>query len=548
MPYSFIEVEKQKSWIIRAVFLFLIVFYFLVAEIIWLITKIFVVSELKVAKAPALFSPVEAVVVFFVAFIIAFVHWRFSTRDMIEKILNLLGAIDPDPKDSYHQVFKNVVEEVCIATGGIKIRCCVMPSSGLNAFAVSDFRGDAVIGVTEGLLAKLNRSQLEAVVGHEAGHVASGDSLSTTIICSLFGIYSVLLRGLSKTLGRISRGRRAAGAVLYLLIIYIVLSITQGVSFLLNMFVSRQKEYRADAVSVRLTRNPISLAEGLYIISRGWRGLGEIPNSFSPIFIMSPDYSRLEESEGVTSDLLSTHPPIKSRLAILLDMAHSDIKVLKEGIKPKYKIPIEEGIVEIKEEPKREWLIYKDNSWQGPLQLEELFNFGLSPDSWISKVDEGFIKHASEDEVLNVALRDKLAGKAIKVGDICPECNLPLGEILYEGTPVLRCYYCGGILVGQDAVSRIMVREDFAFPPSIAKAAEQVLKTYSMKMRLDRFRVAYELICPKCKGKMWRGLFSYGYPVEIDRCERCRYVWFDKDELEILQYLFERRGQESAKD
>lgn len=539
MPYSFIEIEKQKNWIIKAVFLFLVIFYFLIAELIWLITKIFFISESRIIEIPSIFSPIEALFVFFVALIIAYIHWRFSTANMIDRVLKLLGAVEPDTKDSYHQVLKNVVEEVCVATGGTRMRCYVIPTSSLNAFAVSDFKGDAVIGVTEGLLAKLNRSQLEAVVGHEAAHIASGDSLLTTITCSLFGVYSALLEGVSRALRRGSRGRRAGGLVIYLVIIYVVLLITQVISLLLNMFLSRQKEYRADAISIRLTRNPISLAEALYIISRGWRGIGEISNSLSPIFITNPDYNDLEESQGVISNALSTHPPTKSRLNILLDMAHSNVSVLKEGIKPKQKIPIEGGIVEIKEEPKREWLIYKDNFWQGPFQLEELFNLGLTLDSWVSKLDEQFIKRASEDEILNKTFRDRLAGKVTEEGYICPQCQQPLGEVLYEGAPVLKCYYCEGILASRNIISRLLVREDFAFSPSIAKVAEVVLKTYTQDILKDRLRVAYELNCPKCKNKMWRGFYSYGYPIEVDRCETCQYTWFNKDELETLQYLFE---------
>lgn len=546
MPYSFVDIEKQKNWIIRAVFGFLVLFYFLVAELIWLITKLFIILELKISEAPSLFSFGEALVVFFIALVVAFIHWHFSTKNMVEKILKLLGTTEPDPKDSYHQVFKNVVEEVCVATGGKQIGYQVIPSSSLNAFAISDFKGSAVIGVTEGLLARLNRSQLEAVIGHEAAHVASGDSLLATVTCSLFGIYSALLEGISKAIRRVSRGRRAGGLILYLIVVYIILSITQVVSFLLNMFLSRQKEYRADAVAVRLTRNPISLAEALYIISRGWRGVGAISNSLSPIFITNPDYSDLDESEGFISDMLSTHPPTKNRLAILLDMAHQDLSTLKSGIKSKRKIPVEEGIVEIRGEPKREWLVYKDNSWQGPFGLEELLNLGLMPNSWVSKLNEGVIKHASDDETLNRTLRGKLTGEVIKEGQSCPECNEPLGEILYEGAPVLKCYFCEGVFVDKDVIPRIIAREDYSFPPSVMHFAEVALKTYTENIKRDNLKVAYELICPKCKGKMWRGIYSYGYPIEVDRCDKCRSVWFNKYELEALQYSIEKLREEGT--
>lgn len=537
MPYSFIEIERQKNWVITLVFIFLVLLYFLIAEALWLIIKLFFLLETNSFEVQPIFFLKEATFVFLISLIIAVFHWNLSTKDMLNRILNLLDAVEPDPKDTYHQVFKNIVEEVSVATGGKQIRCYVIPAAGLNAFAISDFKGDAIIGITEGLLAKLNRSQLEGVIGHEAAHIASGDSLLTTITSSLFGIYSGLLevvkRGISQT-------RRAGRGTIFLLFIFIVLSISQFINLILNMFLSRQKEHRADAVSVRLTRNPLSLAEALYIISRSWRGVGQIPDSLAPIFIMSPYYNRLEESEGLFSNLFSTHPPTELRLKILLDMAHSDISTLKEGTKEKQKILVEEGLIEIKEGPKKEWLVYKENNWQGPFSLEELLKVGLEPNSWVSKLDENFIKRASEDEVLNNALKDRLAVHLVEGGFLCPHCKQPLGEMLYEGVPVFKCHFCGGVFVSRDVIPRIIIREDFTFGPQVAKLADIVLKTHNKGIKAKSFKVRFNIDCPKCKQKMVRGFFSYGYPIEADKCQSCQYVWFDKDELETLQYLSER--------
>ncbi len=473
MPYSFIEIERKKNWLIVLVFIFLVLLYFLIAEALWLIIKFFFLLEARVFEVPPIFSIKELTYVFLISLIIAVFHWYLSTKDMLNRILELLCAVEPDPKDTYHHIFKNIVEEVSVATGGKKIRPYVIPTAGLNAFAISDFKRDAVIGITEGLLARLNRSQLEGVIGHEAAHIASGDSLLATVSSSLFGIYSGLLEVVKRG---ISHTRRASRGTALLLLIFIVLSISQFINLLLNMFLSRQKEHRADAVSVRLTRNPISLAEALYIISRSWRGVGQIPDSLAPIFIMSPDLNRLEESEGLFSNLFSTHPPTEVRLKILLDMAHSDISTLKSGIRNKQKILIEDGLIEIKEAQRF----------------------------------------------------------------LCPQCNQPLGEILYEGAPVFRCHFCGGVFANRDVVPRIIIREDFAFNPSIERLAEIVLKTYSQGIKAGNFKVVYKLDCPKCKGKMVRGFFSYGYPIEVDSCQSCQYVWFDKDELETLQFLSER--------
>lgn len=548
MPYSFTEIEKEKSRVIKFVFAFLLVFYFFAAQLLWIVTKLFFNDFYLPAKIPQIFSFGESIIVFIVALTVASLHWYYSTRNIIADLTGMLDARPPDLKDTYHKMFQNVVDEVSVATGGKNISCYIVPSSGMNAFAISDFEGNSVIGVTEGLLSRINRSQLEAVIGHEAAHIASGDSFSTTVICSLFGIYGALLEGIDKiTLrgsGDRSEERINVGARFgaYLLVVYMVLLVIKGANYLLHMLISRQREYRADAVAVRLTRDPLALSEALYLISRGWRGVGVIPGSLSPIFIMTPDTDSLEESEGIFSDLFSTHPPVRNRMKILLSMAHSDLESLKSGIKERARTPVEEvplaaGISSAV--PVKDWLFYKDSSWQGPWTIEELISSGLNPASWVSNINEGVIKQASESLSLTDALEGKISEPA-KPERICPKCDQPLSEILYEGAPVMKCHYCGGIASGRDVVARILAREDYSFHGEIAEAADALMKNHWIANPPNFFAVTDRLTCPVCKNKMDRGFFTYGLPVVIDKCVKCGNIWFDKEELEMLQYITEK--------
>src|SRR6185503_11744032 len=146
-------------------------------------------------------------------------------------------------------------------------------------FALSDFQGRHVIGTTEGVLSRLSRAQIEAIVGHEAAHVVSGDCLATTVTSSLFELYSGLLKGMElmfrgsgRSSYRSSRssGRGGGGIVAIIIVVYLLLLITKFLGYLLRMFISRQREYRADAIAVRLTRDPLSLAEALYAIGYHW--------------------------------------------------------------------------------------------------------------------------------------------------------------------------------------------------------------------------------------------------------------------------------------
>lgn len=179
--------------------------------------------------------------------------------------------------------------------------------------SLADFQGRKVIGITEGLLGKLNRRQIEAVVGHEVAHILSGDCFFSTVTCSLFEFYSSILQRIELVSDLppygIDGGTKSKINVrmprfdLYIFFVYSILAITRYLSYLVNIFLSRQREYRADAISARLTRDPLSLAEVLYIISRGWRGAGMPGSSLSSVFMVNPCYSALDEGESFFSNM-----------------------------------------------------------------------------------------------------------------------------------------------------------------------------------------------------------------------------------------------------
>lgn len=488
MPFSFIEIEQQKSRKIILLFIVLVFFYFLSALFVVVAFKIGIFFE-AVSHQRILFSGFTIwpsiptiVITSAIAVIVAIIHWYFSTQNLIEKILTYLNAQPLDPQDTYHQRFKNVVEEVGTAIGGKKIETQVINSHALNAFALADFKGRAIIGGTEGLLVKLNRRQLEAVVGHEAGHIASGDCLATTISTSLFELHAQAL----KILRELSRGRNRGG--LPILFLMVVLSITKTLTFMINMFISREKEYRSDAISSRLTRDPLSLAEALYLISTNWRGEGIAGDELSSIFIMSPRWNALEESEGFWANLFSTHPPVQKRMGVMLDMAHTDISALKN----------------------------------------------TKPDS-LKQAEEIIV---SQENLINKMFNQQLPTASGHYS--CPKCHQGLIEVLYEGMPVWKCQFCQGYLVNQNRFPRILSREVMPLSPEIAKLAKAMRqsaaeKSYSAPM----VNTPSQFFCPSCSKKMVRGFYPAIYPLklELDQCPACQVIWFDKNELQLVQYF-----------
>jgi Zn-finger nucleic acid-binding protein len=127
-------------------------------------------------------------------------------------------------------------------------------------------------------------------------------------------------------------------------------------------------------------------------------------------------------------------------------------------------------------------------------------------------------------------------------GMTCPVCSSPLAEAFYEGAPVHTCSSCGGMLVREDVVPRVLVRDEYDFPEQVRKAAGVIASNRMpdvYKRQAKGANAPFAFNCPVCNGKMKRGFFSSAYPVEVDFCESCGLYWFDKEELETMQCVYE---------
>ncbi len=385
MPLTFIDIEKQKNWRIWLFFLVLMLLYLV-------LTALFAATILPVTWYAATRFWVFAGAT---ALLVAGIHFWFSAYDTVGTVVRSLNAQPPDPQDDIHKMLMNVMQEVHVVTGNKRtMQCVVIPSLSLNALAVADLKGEAVIGITEGLLSRLTRPQLEAVIAHEAHHILSGDCLETTVAASLFGTYSSAMEKLTDT----SRGRTFASPAFLL-----TWSLLQ-LSYLLNMFISREREYRADAASVRMTRNPIALAETLHLLSRSWRGAGFIGSGFEMLCIVNPQATALDETEGFWADLLSTHPPLSKRMDVLLKMARVSIADLdaKTAKAAMTNAQVPSAPLYYAMSPRQQW--------QGPFTLAELAALPwLSPLTWITKGKDQPVERASKEPCINDIFLSRLS-------------------------------------------------------------------------------------------------------------------------------------------
>ncbi len=525
MPLTFIDIEKQKSWRIWVFFLVLLFIYFV-------ITALFAATFLRVPWHGALHFWIVAGLI---ALLVAGIHFWFSAYDTVSAVVRGLDARPPDPQDDVHKVLLDVMQEIHVVTGNKrKMQCLVIPSLSLNALAVVDLKGEAAVAITEGLLSRLTRPQLETVLAHEAHHVLSGDCLETTVAASLFGTYASILEKLDTS----SRGRSSVSPAYYL-----AWGMLQ-VSYLLNMFISREREYRADAASVRMTRNPIALAETLYLLSRSWRGAGFIGSGFEMLCIVNPQATALDETEGFWADLLSTHPPLSKRMDILLAMAHTSISELSAHFE---KSAASSG--RTPSEP-RYFALDPQQKWQGPFTLAELGTQPwLSPLTWITKGQQQPVDRAWKEPLINAIFALRLSQQANQPTTLsCPACRQPLLAEHYEGTEINQCRFCSGILVDTAKISRILARTGRERPcsdriNSLAKAviAGNQLTNARQKLGARSKDAVPNLPCPQCARPMFRGFYSQAYLIEIDRCSFCGFTWFDQNELEMLQCLIENK-------
>ena len=214
----------------------------------------------------------------------------------------------------------NVVEEMSIAGGLPMPKVYIIRDSAPNAFATGRDPEHASVAVTSGLLDKLDRDELQGVIAHEMAHVGNYDIRYAMLVGILVGttvlISDFFLRGL--WFGGGGRSREGGGYVqVIMLVVAILLAILAPLfARLLQMSISRQREYLADATAVRLTRNPDGLADALQKIS-GDREVLEVANrATAHLYIVNPVKGFEKRAKG----LFSTHPPIGERIKILRAM------------------------------------------------------------------------------------------------------------------------------------------------------------------------------------------------------------------------------------
>ncbi len=214
----------------------------------------------------------------------------------------------------------NIVENLSITSGLPMPKLCIMEEVSPNAFATGRDKKHAVVCVTTGLLQILDKTELEGVIAHELSHIGNRDILLSTVVVVLAGFVSIVadmfLRSTFFGLGRSRDNDSNSNGIMML--IGIVLSILAPIfATLIQLAISRKREFLADASGALITRYPEGLASALQKISNHSNKMQYANTATAHLFIVNPFGSRGSLSKKV-SNLFSTHPPVEERIKALI--------------------------------------------------------------------------------------------------------------------------------------------------------------------------------------------------------------------------------------
>ena len=293
--YTHAESNIRKTWLYFAGFLILIIL------LGWLI------SYLLGTYIILWFAVIYSVLMSF------FSYW-YS-----DKIVLAMSRAKPIEKKDNPEFYR-LVENLCITAGLPLPKIYIIKEAQPNAFATGRDPKHAVIAVTQGLLNRLERVELEGVIAHELSHIGNRDILLQTIIVVLVGVVIIMTDfffRISFYGGRGSNRNNKAGAVMFLIALALAI-LAPLFALLIKLAISRKREFLADAAGALLTRYPEGLAKALEKISQDPHTLKTANNSTAHLYFASP--FRGKRSKSFLTKLFMTHPPVEKRVEALRGM------------------------------------------------------------------------------------------------------------------------------------------------------------------------------------------------------------------------------------
>ena len=230
-------------------------------------------------------------------------------------VIKMTGAKEADPREHYDLI--KVVENLSITAGLPMPKVYFVEDPAPNAFATGRDPKHAVVAATTGLLAILDRTELEGVMAHELSHVGNRDMLVSTVAVVLAGFVAIVADMFMRSMlwGGNDRDNKAGAILLIVGIVGIILAPIAGQ--MIQMAVSRKREYLADASGALLTRYPEGLASALEKISHYPYAMQRTSHATAHLFISDPFGGQKRSLRSKMNSLFQTHPPAEERIRIL---------------------------------------------------------------------------------------------------------------------------------------------------------------------------------------------------------------------------------------
>ncbi len=244
-----------------------------------------------------------------------------------DKMVMAISGAKPIDKKANPQLH-NLVENLCIGAGMPVPKIYLIEDTAPNAFATGRDPKHAAIAVTSGLLSKLNKLELEGVLGHELSHIKNYDTRLMTIVTILVGMIALLADWFIRITwygGHRDDRDRGSGAAIFMVLGIILAILAPIIGMLIQLAISRRREFLADASSALLTRYPDALASALLKISQDREPLEVANKATAHLYIVNPLKGLSAGGQGQQvigwfAGLFNTHPPIKERVKALQDM------------------------------------------------------------------------------------------------------------------------------------------------------------------------------------------------------------------------------------
>jgi len=309
--YDRIDQNKRSTWMIMGGFVvFLALFFAAVGAVIGFSSYGTFGEQLTIALTTGGIAAA-------VGLVIAVILYRSSTSI----VLGISGARQVMKEDE--PVLYRIVENLSIGSGLPMPKVWVIEDSAPNAFATGRNPGEAHVAATRGLLDKLEKRELEAVMAHEVSHVGNYDTRIMTIVAVVVGLVA-LLSDMMLRLTRFGAGMRmgnrdkGGGAIAIIIIVasFVFIALSPVIASIMRLALSRQREYLADASGALLSRNPDALADALLKISADREPLEVANKATAHLYITNP----LKGHESFLNNLFATHPPVEERVRILRAM------------------------------------------------------------------------------------------------------------------------------------------------------------------------------------------------------------------------------------